>query len=241
MADPWKPKWLLSAAPKLFRQGMTPAEYAADEAAKLVPDLRDVARHLDAEAIKPIVVIVNRLLDSQPGVVPGPFVRLANVLTQDVKNGGLTFDRFEEFNAIQAQACLLVVEIRQRCVEEHPSKVCLADTKGEFRTQRQTQLWHLPGSKLVAQLTAVAHDLEAFAVAHYQRRIDTKRRSKQTRGRKPLLDDEVRRREEILAKWGSRKAAKTSQKDFCRDEGIERSYLDTCVDWDKKRRRRLGK
>ena len=141
---------------------MTPEEYAADEAASLVPDMRNLARYLEAETIKLIVPIVDRLLDSQPRVFPGPFVRLANVLHQDIKKLGLSFDRFEEFDALQSQACSLVVEIHQRCKEEKPKTICLADPNGKFRTQRGTKLWHLPGSKLVAQLNAVADDLEAF-------------------------------------------------------------------------------
>ena len=170
----WKPEWLQAMAPKFFRKGMRPEEYAATEAERLVRDLRDIGRFVLAEAIGRAKAIVDRLLDSSPPYFPGPFVRLSNVLRQDIERAGVQFDGFADFVALQERACSLVVEICQRFKEEKPESMFLADPNGTFRTRRGTKAWRLSGAALAAEFETVAVDLEFFAAAHVVKTVEPK-------------------------------------------------------------------
>jgi len=64
--------------------------------------------------------------------------------------------------------------------------------------------------------------------------------SKSAGGRKPLPEEEARRREQLVKQWNQAKAAGICQKDFCDDGNVSLRYLVRCINWAAQRRRRTN-
>ncbi len=162
----WRPRTLLGEAPGSFQDGTYPAVYVAREAREIAALLRDAMRPFSIGEYRLASSAIARLMRPNPGSSETPrVVRLFNVLLQDVKQQGLTFDGFDEIDRLCRSTIDLLGEVERRC-HESPNVADVPDRNGRVRVPRASGKWHLSADELVAQLLLVAEGLERFAVRH---------------------------------------------------------------------------
>ena len=162
----WRPRTLLGEAPGGFPDGTSPAVYIAREAREIAALLRDAMRPFSIGEYRLASAAITKLTRPNPGSSETPrVVRLFNVLLQDVKQQGLTFDGFDEIDRLCRSTIDLVGEVERRC-HEPPNLAELQDPNGGVRVPRASGKQHPSAEKLVSQLLLIAEELERFAIRH---------------------------------------------------------------------------